>query len=92
MKAWQDRRSRMFSVLAMIVILFASLKMWPTDLFVGGCVVGLLVAAWRLLDFRCPRCRERFLALPNDIPTFWSRQRCQNCALEKDTAPKEPRK
>ncbi len=89
-KAWQDRRSRIFSVLAMIVIVFASLKMWPSDLFVGGCILLSLVAAWRLFDFRCPRCGDRFMATL-DGPNFWSRRHCQNCNLEKDTVPREPR-
>jgi hypothetical protein len=89
MKAWQDRRSRIFSVLAMIVIVVAVLQMWPSDLLVYGCIAGGLLAIWRLYDFRCPRCGERFMTAA-DIPTFWSRRHCQSCTLERDTVPKEP--
>lgn len=91
MKAWQDRRSRIFSVMAMIVIVIAVLKMWPTDLLVYGCIAGGFLAVWRLYDFRCPRCGERFMTAA-DLPMFWSRRACQSCNLEKDTVPKEPRK
>ena len=86
MKAWQDRRSRIFSVLAMVVIVFAVLKMWPSDLLVYGCIAGALLAVWRLYDFR----GERFMTAA-DLPMFWSRRTCQSCTLERDTVPKEPR-
>ncbi len=89
-QAWQDRRSRVFSVLAMIVIIFACLKMWPNDLLLAGSILGLLLAGWRLYDFRCPRCGDRFRGTL-DWLNFWSHRHCQNCNLEKDTVPKEPR-
>jgi ribosomal protein S27AE len=91
-KAWQDRRSRIFSILAVVVVLLASLRMWPDPLVIGGCLVGIAVAAYRFYDFRCPRCRERFLAFQKDGLSVLSRQRCQHCHLEKNTVPKESRR
>jgi hypothetical protein len=91
-KAWQDRRSRVFSLLAVIVILLASLRLWPHPLLIGGCIAGAFVAAWRYYDFRCPRCGERFLSFQKDALGFLSRQRCHHCLLEKNTAPKEPQR
>ena len=89
-QAWQDRRSRLFALVAMILVSLMSLRLWPgMMLVVIGCFVGLLVAAYRFYQFACPRCRERFMASPKDDLKFWARDRCPHCDLEKGALPKE---
>jgi len=81
-QAWGDRRARVFMLLAMIVGFCVSLRFSPNAWVAAACFVGALIGAYGYVQFRCPRCHERFLAL-------WRRQRCQNCGLEKNALPED---
>ena len=86
-QAWQERRSRIFALIAVVLVFTMSLRYWPHPLLVAGSAVGILVAVYRIYQFACPRCRERFMPSPAVDLNFWSRKYCQNCNLEQGTIP-----
>lgn len=88
-KAWGDRRARIFMLWAMIAGFCVSLRLWPNPWIAGACFVGAMIGAYGYYEFRCPRCRERFLPLPRDELKVWGWHTCQNCGLEKNTIPVE---
>jgi len=75
-----------------VALIFAmSLHFWPHPLLVAGSAVGILVAAYRIYQFPCPRCRERFMPFPAVDLNFWSRKDCHSCNFEKGAIPGETR-
>lgn len=79
-KAWGDRRARLFMLGVMIAGFCVSLGIWPNPWIAGACFVGAMIGAYGYFEFRCPRCHERFLKL-------WQRHACQSCGLEKNAVP-----
>ena len=88
-KAWGDRRARLFMLWVMSVGFCVSLRIWPNPWIAGPCFVGAMIGAYGYYEFRCPRCRERFLPPPDNRPKLWWRPSCQSCGLEKNAAPAE---
>jgi hypothetical protein len=83
-KAWGDRRARLFMLWVMIIGFCMSLRIWPNPWIAGACFVGAMIGAYGYYEFRCPRCRERFLPFPDNRLTVWWRRSCQSCGLEKN--------
>ena len=88
-KAWGDRRARIFMLWVMIAGFCVSLRFWPNPWIAGACFVGAMIGAYGYYEFRCPRCRERFLPFPRDELKLWGWHTCQNCGLEKNAIPVE---
>lgn len=85
-KAWGDRRARLFMLAAMIVGFCLCV---PSSPWIAGlCFAGAMIGAYGYYEFRCPRCRERFMAFPRD-ETGFRRKRCQHCGLEKNAVPSD---
>ena len=83
-KAWGDLRARLFLLSAMIVGFCLCVRSSPW--IAGLCFAGAMIGAYDHYEFRCPRCRERFLPFPRDQIGFnWSR--CQNCGLQNNALP-----
>jgi hypothetical protein len=83
-KAWGDRRARLFMLAAMIAGFCLGLR---SSLWIAGlCFAGAMIGAYGYYEFRCPRCRERFLPFLLDRVEL-HRGRCQNCGLEKNVVP-----
>lgn len=85
-KAWGDRRARLFMVCAMIVGVCLFLRLWPNPWIAGLCFVGALIGAYGYYQFRCPRCHERFMQFPSKEIAL-GREKCRRCGLEKNAVP-----
>lgn len=65
--AWQDRRTRLravFAVLFAFAVLFYAV---PSAVVAGVGIIATLAAAWHYASFRCPRCGDEFLSVPNAV-------------------------
>lgn len=78
-KAWGDRRARLFMLAAMIAGFCASVALWANAwLAAAFFFAGATIGAWGWHEFPCPRCHRRF---------SWKRERCQHCGLAKNAGP-----
>jgi hypothetical protein len=76
--AWQDRQTRLRAVFAFAVLLYAV----PSAVVAGVGIIATLAAAWRYASFRCPRCGDEFLSVPDAVRARWPlRGTCQRCGL-----------
>jgi Flp pilus assembly protein TadB len=85
--SWEDRRTRFLVLLAMIFVFFVALLAWPSPLVLAVCFAAAMATAWRFATFRCPRCDEHFMGMPEDDFRFWRRDTCQSCSLPVDSPP-----
>jgi hypothetical protein len=85
-KAWGDRRARLLMLAAMIAGFCLCVRSSPW--IAGLCFAGAMIGAYGYYEFRCPRCRERFMPFPLDRLGS-HRGRCWNCGLEKNVVPSD---
>jgi hypothetical protein len=79
-RAWGDRRARLFMLAAMVAGFAASVALWANAWLAGAFLAGALIGAYGYREFRCPRCHQRFLDLAR-------RERCRSCGLAKNALP-----
>ncbi|MBP6768614.1 MAG: hypothetical protein KA171_12620 [Reyranella sp.] len=85
-KAWGDRRARVLMIVVLASGACLSLFVWHRPWVAALCLLGAALGIYGYFQFRCPRCRERFMS--------FSRQEirpdgacCQNCGLQKNALP-----
>ncbi|MDB5488926.1 MAG: hypothetical protein JWQ58_2641 [Reyranella sp.] len=86
-KAWGDRRARLFMLGAMVAGFWVSVQFLQSPWIAGLCFVGAMIGAYGYHEFRCPRCGERFWSYPDGGLNFG--RRCRSCGLEKNAVPPE---
>jgi hypothetical protein len=86
--AWQDRRTRLravFAVLFAFAVLFYAV---PSVVVAGAGIIATLAAAWHYASFRCPRCGDEFLSVPDAVSVRWPlRDSCRRCGLRGGAEP-----
>jgi predicted RNA-binding Zn-ribbon protein involved in translation (DUF1610 family) len=86
-EAWQDRRSRRNALLAALLAFAVLLYAVPGIVVAAFGVAAVLAVAWRYASFRCPRCNDTFLSVPDVSRQWWPTNTCQRCGLEADSDP-----
>ena len=94
-KAWGDRRARLFMLGAMTIGFWVSLQFLANPWIAGLCFAGAMIGAYGYHQFRCPRCGERFWSWPEDGLNYGGLnhgdlsygRRCRTCGLEKNAGP-----
>jgi hypothetical protein len=87
-RSWDERRKRLFWLWASMIGFAVSLHIWPPLAVVCG--IGALYWAAKYYEFKCPRCRERFMPFPRgDLLRLWWSQQCQCCGLRVNEIPAE---
>lgn len=86
-KAWGDRRARVFMIVVLASGACLGLFVWHRPWAAGVCFVGAALGTFGYFQFRCPRCRERFMSFSRREIRL-DRARCQNCGLPKNALPR----
>lgn len=81
-KAWGDRRARLFMLAAMIAGFVASVALWANAWLAAAFLAGAMIGAYGWHAFACPRCHGRFMSFPRS-------ERCRSCGLAKNALPDE---
>ena len=84
-KAWGDRRARLFMLCVMVAGVWVSAQFLQSPWIAGVCFVGAMIGAYGYHEFRCPRCAERFWSYPDGGLNFG--RRCRSCGLAKNAVP-----
>ena len=84
--AWEDRRRRRNALVAMVGALAVLLVVWPQPVVAALWGIATLAAGWRFASFRCPRCDDTFMSVPDAMDT-WPRYGCSRCRLPIDALP-----
>lgn len=82
--AWQDRGARFRAILAVLFAAGVMLFALPNAIAAIVGIVATLAVAWRYATFRCPRCDDEFLSVPDAVGVGWRsplRETCQRCGL-----------
>lgn len=79
-KAWGDRRARLFLLAAFVAGFGASVMLQTNPWIAAACAAGAMIGAYGYREFRCPRCHQRFLDMAR-------RERCRSCGLPKNALP-----
>jgi phage FluMu protein Com len=85
-RAWGDRRARVLMIAVLLAAACASLFIWQRPWIAGLCLLGAAIGTYGYFQFRCPRCRERFMSFSRDAVRF-DRTSCQSCGLPKNASP-----
>lgn len=83
-KAWDDRRARLFMLCVAVVGFAFTVRSSPW--IAGAFFIGAMVGAYRYYEFRCPRCDRHFLPFPRD-QIFFDTGRCDSCGLPANALP-----
>jgi hypothetical protein len=85
-KAWGDRRARVLMIVMLASGACLSLFVWHRPWIAGPCLLGTAVGVYGYFQFRCPRCRERYMSFSRQ-EIRPDRAFCQNCGLPKNALP-----
>jgi hypothetical protein len=90
--AWQDRRTRLRAIFAVLFAFAVLLYAVPSAVVAGVGIIATLAASWRYASFRCPRCSNEFLSVPEAAVRWPWRRRdtCQRCGLRDGADPLSP--
>lgn len=88
-KAWGDRRARLFMLCAMVVGFWVSIRFLQSLWIAAMCFVGAMIGAYGYHEFRCPRCGGRFWSYPDGGLNLG--RHCRNCGLAKNAVPDDVR-
>lgn len=86
-KAWGDRRARVLMIAVLALAACLCLFVWHRPWIGWLCFLGAALGIYGYFEFRCPRCRERFMSLSRRGMRL-DRADCQACGLPKNGLPR----